>query len=65
MSTLTIRFRGRDANLNLDDSLSLAIFQPEYLVRLIELGEADVRARASEIDIFPQLALVSACEAAA
>jgi NTE family protein len=35
-----------------NDMLSLLMFQPEYLARLIELGEADARARASEIDAF-------------
>ena len=35
-----------------NDMLSLLMFQPEYLARLIELGEADARARAAEIDAF-------------
>lgn len=35
-----------------NDMLSLLMFQPEYLARLIELGEADARARAPEIDAF-------------
>jgi NTE family protein len=39
---------GRDANLS--DSLSLLMFQPEYVARLIELGEADAQAQAGEID---------------
>ena len=35
-----------------NDMLSLLMFQPEYLARLIELGEADARARAAEIEAF-------------
>ena len=35
-----------------NDMLSLLMFQPEYLARLIELGQADARARAAEIDAF-------------
>jgi NTE family protein len=35
-----------------NDMLSLLMFQPEYLARLIELGEADARARAAEIGAF-------------
>ena len=35
-----------------NDMLSLLMFQPEYLARLIELGESDARARAAEIDAF-------------
>ncbi len=35
-----------------NDMLSLLMFQPEYLARLIELGEADARARAADIDAF-------------
>jgi hypothetical protein len=45
--------------------LSLLMFQPEYLARLIELGEADARARAAEIDAFlhPADALSAAASA--
>jgi hypothetical protein len=32
--------------------LSLLMFQKDYIARLIELGEADARARADEIDAF-------------
>ena len=44
-----------------NDMLSLLMFQPEYLARLIELGEADARARAAEIDAFlaPECARVA------
>ena len=35
-----------------NDMLSLLMFQPEYIARLIELGEADARARAVTIDAF-------------
>lgn len=34
------------------DFLSLLLFQPDYLGRLIELGEADAEARSEEIDAF-------------
>ena len=34
------------------DLLSLLLFQPDYLHRLIELGEADAEARADEIEAF-------------
>jgi NTE family protein len=34
------------------DILSMLMFQPDYLRRLIELGEADAEARAAEIDTF-------------
>ena len=34
------------------DILSLLMFQPDYLGRLIELGEADAEARADDIDRF-------------
>ena len=34
------------------DFLSMVLFQPEYIGRLIELGEADAEARADEIDSF-------------
>jgi hypothetical protein len=32
--------------------LSLVMFQPDYIARLIELGEADAVARSAEIDAF-------------
>ena len=35
-----------------NDMLSLLMFQPDYIGRLIELGEADAKARADEIDTF-------------
>jgi NTE family protein len=35
-----------------NDMLSLLMFQPDYIGRLIELGEADAHARAAEIDAF-------------
>lgn len=35
-----------------NDLLSLVMFQSDYIARLIELGEADARARAAEIDTF-------------
>lgn len=34
------------------DFLSLLLFQPDYLSRLIEIGEADAEARSEEIDAF-------------
>jgi NTE family protein len=34
------------------DLLSLVLFQPDYIHRLIELGETDAEARADEIDEF-------------
>ena len=34
------------------DFLSMILFQPDYIGRLIELGEADAEARADEIDSF-------------
>jgi NTE family protein len=34
------------------DMLSLLMFQREYIARLIELGEADARARSTDIDAF-------------
>jgi NTE family protein len=48
-----------------NDMLSLLMFQPEYLARLIELGEADARARAADIDAFlhPAHALSAAASA--
>ena len=52
---------GRDGNLG--DSLSLLMFQPEYVAQLIELGEADARAHAGDIEAFlrpvPLLRLVA------
>ena len=35
-----------------NDLLSLVMFQPDYLARLIELGESDAEARMSEIESF-------------
>src|SRR5262245_54143361 len=35
-----------------NDLLSLLMFQPDYLTRLIELGEADAEARRDELDAF-------------
>lgn len=35
-----------------NDMLSLVMFQPDYLTRLIELGEADAKAREAEIVAF-------------
>jgi len=35
-----------------NDMLSLLMFQQDYIARLIDLGEADARARAAEIDAF-------------
>jgi hypothetical protein len=32
--------------------LSMVMFQPNYLTRLIEMGEADAEARAGEIEEF-------------
>jgi NTE family protein len=37
---------------NSPDALSLILFQPDYLSRLIEIGESDANARAEEIDRF-------------
>jgi NTE family protein len=34
------------------DFLSMVLFQPDYIGRLIEIGEADAKARADEIDAF-------------
>jgi NTE family protein len=34
------------------DVLSLILFQPDYLSRLIQIGEADAEARAEEIAEF-------------
>ena len=35
-----------------NDLLSLVMFQPDYLSRLIELGEADAESRKDEIAAF-------------
>lgn len=35
-----------------NDLLSLVMFQPDYLTRMIELGEADAQQRGDEIDAF-------------
>ncbi|HET6204842.1 MAG TPA: patatin-like phospholipase family protein [Planctomycetota bacterium] len=35
-----------------NDLLSLLMFQPDYLTRLVELGEADAQARSAEIEEF-------------
>ena len=35
-----------------NDMLSLLMFQPDYIAKLIELGEADARKRSAEIDAF-------------
>jgi NTE family protein len=46
-------FRGlgsRETRSN--DMLSLLMFQPDYIARLIEIGEADAKARSGEIDAF-------------
>ncbi len=32
--------------------MSLLLFQPDYITRLIEIGEADAEARSEEIDAF-------------
>ena len=34
------------------DFLSMVLFQPDYIGRLIEIGEEDAKARADEIDAF-------------
>jgi NTE family protein len=39
-----------------NDMLSLLMFQPQYISRLIELGEADAHARAAEVEAFLQRA---------
>jgi NTE family protein len=35
-----------------NDLLSLLMFQPDYIARLIDLGEADARARAADVERF-------------
>ena len=35
-----------------NDLLSLVMFQPDYLARLLDLGEADAEARGREIEAF-------------
>ncbi|MBI3049876.1 MAG: patatin-like phospholipase family protein [Acidobacteria bacterium] len=35
-----------------NDMLSLLMFQPDYIAKLIELGESDARARSEEIEAF-------------
>jgi len=42
------------------DFLSMVLFQPDYIGRLIEIGEADAEARADEIDEFIRAGAVSA-----
>jgi NTE family protein len=42
------------------DFLSMVLFQPDYIGRLIEIGEADAEARADEIDEFLRAGAVSA-----
>ena len=42
--------RGRDTRSN--DMLSLLMFQRDYMMRLIELGESDARRRGPEIEAF-------------
>ena len=42
------------------DFLSMVLFQPDYIGRLIEIGEADARARADEIDAFIRAGTASA-----
>ena len=42
------------------DFLSMVLFQPDYINRLIELGEADAEARADEIDSFIRAGAASA-----
>jgi NTE family protein len=47
---LTRRLGTQRSNSN--DLLSLVMFQPDYIARLISLGEEDARARAGEIEGF-------------
>ena len=42
------------------DFLSMVLFQPDYIGRLIEIGEADAEARADEIDEFIRAGTTSA-----
>ena len=42
------------------DFLSMVLFQPDYIDRLIELGEADAEGRADEIDSFIRAGAASA-----
>jgi NTE family protein len=42
------------------DFLSMVLFQPDYIGRLIEIGEADAEAHADEIDEFIQAGTASA-----
>jgi len=44
------------------DFLSMVLFQPDYIGRLIEIGEADAEARADEIDEFIRAGTPSAAE---
>lgn len=51
----TLRFLTRGLGtrkLRSNDLLSLIMFQPDYLARLVELGEADAEERAAEIAAF-------------
>jgi hypothetical protein len=38
----------------------MVLFQPDYISRLIELGDADAEARADEIDTFIRAGTTSA-----
>ena len=44
------------------DFLSMVLFQPDYINRLIELGDADAEARADEIDTFIRAGTASAAD---
>ena len=44
------------------DFLSMVLFQPDYISRLIELGDADAEARADEIDVFIRSGIDGAAE---
>ena len=48
-----------------NDMLSLLMFQPDYIAKLIELGESDAHARAAEIEAFLQSGFLSSIEASA